>query len=59
VRIAVEMVKEGLIDETTAVKRVNPDSLNHLLLPQLDPEGQGQAGGPGASPPAPAPRRAR
>jgi pyruvate, orthophosphate dikinase len=38
VRIAVEMVKEGLIDEKTAVKRVSPDSLNHLLLPQLDPK---------------------
>ena len=38
VRIAVEMVKEKLIDETTAIKRVNPDSLNHLLQPQLDPK---------------------
>src|SRR6266853_855489 len=38
VRIAVEMVKEKLIDETTAIKRVNPDALNHLLLPQLDPK---------------------
>ena len=33
----------GLIDETTALKRVSPDSLNHLLLPQLDPKA-GQAG---------------
>jgi pyruvate,orthophosphate dikinase len=55
VRIAVEMVKEGLIDETTAVKRVNPDSLNHLLLPQLDPKAkekpvaQGIAASPGAA----------
>ena len=38
VRIAVEMVKEGLIDEKTALKRVSPDSLNHLLLPQIDPK---------------------
>src|SRR5947208_14896615 len=38
VRIAVEMAKEKLIDELTAVKRVNPDSLNHLLKPQLDPK---------------------
>ncbi len=54
VRIAVEMVGEGLIEETIAIKRVNPDSLNHLLLPQLDPKGQakrdragdrGQSGG--------------
>ena len=54
VRIAVEMVKERLIDETTAVKRVNPDSLNHLLLPQLDPKAEGRSRSPGASPPAPA-----
>src|SRR5215212_2854739 len=38
VRIAVELVKEKLIDETTAIKRVAPDSLNHLLQPQLDPK---------------------
>ncbi|WP_165073550.1 pyruvate, phosphate dikinase [Paludisphaera rhizosphaerae] len=55
VRIAVEMVKEGLIDEKTALKRVNPDSLNHLLLPQLDPKSKvkavatGIAASPGAA----------
>ena len=55
VRIAVEMVKEKLIDETTAIKRVAPDSLNHLLLPQLDPKAkvsvaaQGIAASPGAA----------
>src|SRR5205085_4257121 len=55
VRIAVEMVKEKLIDETTAVKLVAPDSLNHLLLPQLDPKAkikpvaQGTAASPGAA----------
>jgi pyruvate,orthophosphate dikinase len=55
VRIAVELVREGLIDETTAVKRVNPESLNHLLLPQLDPKAkvkpvaQGIAASPGAA----------
>ncbi|MCI0681632.1 MAG: pyruvate, phosphate dikinase [Gemmataceae bacterium] len=55
VRIAVELVREKLIDETTAVKRVNPDSLNHLLLPQLDPKAnvkpvaQGIAASPGAA----------
>jgi pyruvate,orthophosphate dikinase len=55
VRIAVEMVKEGLIDEATAVKRVNPDSLDHLLLPQLDPKAKiepiarGIAASPGAA----------
>jgi pyruvate,orthophosphate dikinase len=55
VRIAVELVKEKLIDETTAIKRVAPDSLNHLLLPQLDPKAktkviaQGIAASPGAA----------
>jgi pyruvate,orthophosphate dikinase len=55
VRIAVEMVKEKLIDETTAVKRVAPDSLNHLLQPQLDPKSkikpvaQGIAASPGGA----------
>ena len=49
------MVKEGLIDETTAIKRVSPDSLNHLLLPQLDPKAKrkaiarGIAASPGAA----------
>ena len=55
VRIAVEMVKAGLIDEETALKRVNPESLNHLLQPQLDPKtkvkpvAQGIAASPGAA----------
>ena len=55
VRTAVEMAKDGLIDELTAVKRVNPDSLNHLLLPQLDPKAKkvavarGIAASPGAA----------
>ncbi len=55
-RIAVEMVtKDKLIDEATAVKRVNPDSLNHLLQPQLDPKSkvkpvaQGIAASPGGA----------
>jgi pyruvate,orthophosphate dikinase len=55
VRIAVEMAEEGLIDQKTAVLRVNPESLNHLLLPQLDPKSknkpvaQGIAASPGAA----------
>ncbi len=55
VSIAVAMVKEKLIDETTAIGRVSPDSLNHLLLPQLDPKAkvtsvaQGIAASPGAA----------
>ncbi len=55
VSIAVEMVREGLIDEKTAVNRVAPDSLNHLLQPQLDPKSkvmpvaQGIAASPGGA----------
>jgi pyruvate, orthophosphate dikinase len=37
VRIAIDMVKEKLIDEKTAVLRVSPDSLDQLLHRQLDP----------------------
>lgn len=37
-RIAVEMAGEGLIDEATAVSRVDPASLDQLLHPTLDPD---------------------
>jgi pyruvate,orthophosphate dikinase len=37
VRIAVEMVKEGLIDKETALLRVGPNQLNQLLHPTVDP----------------------
>jgi pyruvate, orthophosphate dikinase len=37
-RIAVDMVKEGLIDEAEAVRRIDPAALNQLLHPTLDPE---------------------
>jgi pyruvate, orthophosphate dikinase len=40
VRIAVEMVKERLIDERTAVLRVDPASLDQLLHPGFDPKAQ-------------------
>ncbi len=38
IRIAVDMVKEGLIDRKTAVLRINPNQLDQLLHPSLDPE---------------------
>lgn len=38
VRIAVEMVREGLIDEKTAVLRVEPEQLDQLLHPMIDPK---------------------
>ncbi|MDY6031571.1 MAG: pyruvate, phosphate dikinase [Treponemataceae bacterium] len=37
VKMAVDMVGEGLIDKETALLRVEPEQLNQLLLPQLDP----------------------
>ncbi len=36
-KIAVDMVKEGLIDQATAVKRIDPAQLDQLLHPTLDP----------------------
>jgi pyruvate,orthophosphate dikinase len=52
VRLAVEMVKEGLITEDEAVLRVDPTSLNQLLHPTLDPSAPRNqlAAGLGASP---------
>jgi len=38
VRIAVDMVDEGLIDERTAVTRVEPEQLEQLLHPMVDPK---------------------
>jgi pyruvate, orthophosphate dikinase len=37
VRIAVEMVEEGLIDRAEAVLRVDPKQVDQLLHPRLDP----------------------
>ncbi len=39
-KIAVDMVKEGLIDHKTAVLRVPPSDLNQLLLPTFDPKAE-------------------
>jgi pyruvate,orthophosphate dikinase len=38
IQIAVDMVKEGLIDERNAISRVTPDQLDQLLHPRLDPK---------------------
>ena len=40
VRIACEMVDEGLISEEEAVARIPPNDLNQLLHPTLDPHSQ-------------------
>ncbi len=37
VRMAMDMLDEGLIDEVTALKRVKPDQIDELLHPMLDP----------------------
>ena len=38
VKVAVDLVKEGLIDKDTAVMRVEPDQINQLLHPVFDAE---------------------
>ena len=38
-KIAVDMVREGLIDKEEALMRVSPDGLNQILRPIFDPEG--------------------
>src|SRR5438045_1435055 len=38
VKIAVDMVKERLIDEKTAILRIDPASLDQLLHPMFDPK---------------------
>ncbi len=43
VRIAVEMVEEGLIDKRTAVMRVEPEQLDQLLHPMIDPKAKYEA----------------
>ena len=37
IKIAVDLVNEGLITKEEALLRVEPEQLNQLLLPQLDP----------------------
>jgi pyruvate,orthophosphate dikinase len=40
IKIAADMVDEGLIDEAEAVCRINPATLDQLLHPTLDPQAQ-------------------
>ncbi len=37
-KIAVDMAREGLIDQSEAIKRVDPKALDQLLHPTLDPK---------------------
>ncbi len=54
-KMAVDMVGEGLIDEETAIRRVDPMALDQLLHPTLDPDaprdviGRGLPASPGAA----------
>ena len=54
-KISIDMVKEGLIDKKAALLRIDPDSLNQLLHPTLDPKaneraiGKGLPASPGAA----------
>ncbi|MBL6985799.1 MAG: pyruvate, phosphate dikinase [Methylobacter sp.] len=55
VRTSVEMVNEGLITKAQALLRINPELLEQLLHPQLDPQhmvpsiAQGLSASPGAA----------
>ena len=54
-KIAVDMVEEGLIDKKTALLRVEPEQLDQLLHPMIDPKatvntvGKGLPASPGAA----------
>ncbi len=39
-KIAVDMVEEKMIDQKTAVKRIEPESLDQLLHPMFDPKAE-------------------
>ena len=55
VRVAVEMVREGLLHEDEALLRVNPERIQELLFPTVDPHNapapiaRGLAASPGAA----------
>jgi pyruvate,orthophosphate dikinase len=40
VKIAVDMVEEGLIDDKEAIMRVSPDQVDQLLHPMIDPRAE-------------------
>jgi pyruvate,orthophosphate dikinase len=40
IKIAVDLVEEGLIDQQTALLRVEPEQLDQLLHPMIDPKAQ-------------------
>ncbi len=44
IKIAVDMVKEGLISKEEALQRIEPMQINQLLLPRFDEEAKKKAG---------------
>ena len=43
VKVAVDMFRDGLIDEKTALSRVAPEQVEQLLHPQIDPKAEVRA----------------
>lgn len=43
VKMAIDMLEEGLIDEKTALKRIHPEQLVQLLAPIFDPQAKAAA----------------
>jgi pyruvate,orthophosphate dikinase len=43
VKMAVDMVREGLISKEEALQRVEPEQINQLLLPRFDPKAKEKA----------------
>ena len=43
IKMAVDMAAEGMIDKNTALRRVQPEQLDELLHPMLDPESESKA----------------
>ncbi len=43
IRIAIDMVREGLISKEEAIGRIEPEQLNQFLRPVFDPEGKAEA----------------
>ena len=58
IKTSIDMVNEGLISEEEALLRIQPDMLEQLLHPRLDPEAKADVLAQGLPRP-PAPHRAK
>ena len=47
IKIAIDMVREGLISKEEAIRRIDPEQLNQLLRPVFDPDQKSKASGEG------------